>query len=229
MKLQVFLPMLFLASLVCLSTAPAAISGNANPHLYLEIYMFETDPSDPGPAPAYLCVHDPGPLQSELPCYSPKIALAFAAVPVHVGQLDLPTAQGWPLPCGPGGGFVGLAYGMTRTGTACTFIGFVTCPEFLQGPGTPPGAILASATTKCHDWHDHIGYTKYMSGSTLTATFFDITMNTDLGDIEVIDCQANLSPNTVATRAQWGGTKSITCGLSPVEQTSWGNIKALYR
>jgi len=221
---------LLIAACFCLVPV-VSLAGNTHVSLYLEIYMFDADPDDPGPAPAYLCVHDPGPLQGELPCYSTKLPYFFAAVPVHVGQLDVPTASGWPLPAGPGGGFVGLAYGLTRSGQAITFLGFVTCPEFLQGPGTPPGAILASATTKCHDWHDHIGYTKYMASSSTVASFFDITMNTDLGDVEVIDCQANLSPNTVVGRAQWGGTKSVTCAFdgTPVNETTWGKIKGLYR
>jgi len=221
---------LILAASFCLVPIVAQ-AGNTAVQLYLEIFTYEADPDDPGPAPDTVCVHSPGMRIGELQCYSAKLPFTFAVVPVHVGQLSVPTAQGWPLPAGPGGGFVGLAYGLTRSGTSATFLGFVTCPNFLQGPGTAPGACLASATTQCHDWHDHIGYTKYMSSSTLTATFFDITMNTDLGDVEVIDCQANLSPNTVVGRAQWGGTKSVTCGTDPtvVEETTWGKIKGLYR
>jgi hypothetical protein len=227
---------LLIAACFCL-VPTMALAGNTSPTLYLEIYMLDYDPDDPGPPPANLCVHPSRPLVGELPCFSPKAPYNFGIVPIHIGKLDTDPAKGgvlapgWPLPCGPGGGYDVISVGVAKTGTAVTYVGITGCPGFLQGPGTPPAAILFAATTACHDWLDHPCYVKYMSTTAMTATFFTIVANTDDGLIQLINCQLGQEIPAVGGGAQWGGTKSIVCGLDPtaVDLTTWGNIKGLYR
>jgi len=228
--------MLLVAAFFCLAPVLAFADGNTAPRLYLEVYQYNFDPDDPGPPPAEICTHQvkPIPIGQELQCFVDKAAFNFGIVPVHVGHLDEPIATSWPLPAGPGGGYVGLAYGLVRTGVAATFVGYVPCAGFLQGPSSAgvPAAIVVSATTACHDWWDHTGYCKFLSTSNLGATFFDIVANADLLDVEVINCQANLDLGlVVAGGAQWGGPKSYQCGVSPdaVNVTTWGKIKGLYQ
>jgi len=234
---------LVILAAACFCLVPVmALAGNAHPTLYLEIYQYDTDPDDPefgcvflGTCPE-ICYHPhPGPLPGDLQCYSPKIAYQFGIVPIHVGKLDTPPlGSGWPLPCGPGGGWVTLSLGIVRTGAPATVLGLGICPGFLQGPGTVPAAILFTATTACHDWYDHGAYMKYMATSSTLASFFDITTNADDGILLLKNCQAidEIPPQLViGGRAQWGGTKSITCttGQTAVDLTTWGKIKGLYR
>jgi hypothetical protein len=223
--------LLLAVACVCLGSA-VAHAGNAHPALYLEIYSFVQDPVDPGPAPSHLCVHPQG--SGELACYSPKAPYTFGIVPIHVDRLDTPIAQGWPLPCGPGGGYVGVTLGVAMTGVVCTYLSFEVCPEYLQGPSTPPVSIVLCATTKCHDWPDHPGYLRYINSGTDTgATYFDIVNNPDDGYFAVINCRgtAEYGATVVGGRAQWGGSKTVSCYSRPiaVESTTWGNIKAIYR
>jgi len=242
--------LLILIVAACFCLAPAVtLAGNLDPHFYLEIYMEEMDPDDPGPPPGYLCYHtappgvpgDPCPAipggTPELQCFSPKAPYNFGIVPIHVGHLwTPPLAEGWPLPAGPGGGWVLVSLGIQRTGIAVTYVGITMCPNFLQGPGTAPGAILATATTKCHDWCDHPCYVKYMSTTNMGATYFTIIGNLEDGNtIDLINCQA-ISERPILTgignQAQWGGTKTLTCpqfGWTAVDLTTWGAIKGLYR
>jgi hypothetical protein len=73
-----------------------------------------------------------------------------------------------------------------------------------------------------------------MTTSGTAASFFDITTNADDGILLLKACQGGneVPPQLeIGGRAQWGGTKSITCGESPtsVDLTTWGKIKGLYR
>jgi len=221
---------LLIAACFCL-VPTMALAGNTNPTLYLEIYMLEEDPDDPGPPPAFLCFHESRPLVGELPCFSPKAPYNFGIIPIHIGKLDQPICPDWPMPGGPGGGYDVLSVGVAKTGGTVNFVGITACPGFLQGPGTAPGAILFAATTKCHDWVDHPCYVKYMSTTSMTATYFTIVANADDSLIQLINCQLGTEIPAVGGGVQWGGTKTIVCGLDPtaVNLTTWGNIKGLYR
>jgi hypothetical protein len=192
------------------------VGGNYNPRLYLEIYEFESDPDDPGPAPSYLRGHAS---PEQMSCYAAKERYHYACVPIHVDNLSYPIAKGWPATYGPGGGFVGVECGVASSGVACTYVGFTPCPGWLQGPGTAPGSIVVAAFDKCHDWNDHPGYLKYVStSSNLGASYFDIVDNADEGGARVINCQAALDMNTeVSGRAQWGGTQTIACAMAGTE------------
>jgi len=223
--------LLLLLAWTCFCVVPVlAHAGNTEPTLYLEIYMYESDPDDPGPAPPEVCTHWE-PYGEVIPCYSPKAPSNFGLLVLHIRRLDLPIAEGWPPPVA-GGGYSGVTYGISRTGIACTYLSFMTCPGFTQGPGTAPGAITIAATSKCHDWVDHPGYAKYMSTTQLGASYFTIVNNADDGYARVINCQGDYDMNTaIGGEAQWGGTKSIVCytGIYPVEATTWSKIKAAYR
>ena len=237
--------LLILLMAACFCIAPAVtMAGNLAPKFYLEIYMMEEDPDDPGPVPSYLCFHGtpegvcPGivPGTPELHCYDVKVPYAFGIIPIHVGNLwTPPLAQGWPLPAGPGGGWVLVSLGIQKSGGAANYVGITMCPNFLQGPGTAPYAILATATTRCHDWCDHACYVKYMATSSMTQTNFAIIGNIEDGNtLDLINCQA-ISERPILTAghgAQWGGTKTIQCanfGPTAVDLTTWGAIKGLYR
>ena len=222
--------LILLCCLTCLTFPVIALAGNANPHLYLEIYVLDYDPDDPGPQPEYLCGHS-RPFVPDLPCFAPKAPYYYGILPIHVHNLDTPPlAQGWPPPCGPGGGYIGVSCGIAKSGVTVTFMGFIPCPGFALGAGTAPGAIVVSATSACHDVFDHAGYCKYMASTNMGATYFDIVNNADDGAIKVINCQGNLDTGLeIAGRAQWGGTKQISCYSVPVEPSTWGKVKALYR
>jgi hypothetical protein len=231
---------LLVAACFCLVPV-AARAGNVNPVLYLEIFTYDADPDDPdlgciaaGTCPE-LCYHNVRPVVGEIQCFAAKVAYQIAALPIHVGKLDTPPlAEGWPLPCGPGGGWVTLSCGVARTGATANFLGLGICPNFLQGPGVPPAAVLYTATTQCHDWYDHGGYMKYMATTNVTATYFDITTNADDDILLLKDCQGgnDIPPVLgIGGRAQWGGAKSVTCaaGYTTTDLTTWGKIKGLYR
>jgi len=232
--------LLVLLAAACFFLVPVvAQAGNANPVVYLEVYMYDTDPDDPdfgcvalGTCPE-ICFHNsPIPYDTPLHCYSPKLPYMFAVVPIHVAKMDPPIAQGWPLPCGPGGGYVQVSTGITRSGAPATFLGFSACPNFLAGPSAPPLDILFSATTACHDWRDHPCYGKWMSTSSVVASFFDITGNVNNGMItNLINCQLGTEIPAIGGRGQWGGTQTIECPFGPtaVDVTTWGKIKGLYR
>jgi hypothetical protein len=221
---------LFAAACFCLFPV-VCLAVNAHPYFYLETYTYATDPNSPGPAPDSICVHThPGPLP-ELQCFAPKnTPYSYGIVPLHIGQLDEPISEGWPVPLPPGGGYAGVTYGVAQSGSFVIFLSFVACPGFNQGPGTAPGAIVAGAFTQCHDWYDHPGYCKYLCPD-LNATYFDITTNAEEANYAVINCQVSYDNTLIGGRAQWGGTKTVTCMTGPtaVEQTTWGKIKGLYR
>ena len=233
--------LLVLLAAACLCLVPVvARAGNAHPALCLEMYQYDTDPDDPefgcvflGTCPE-LCYHPHPMFPEEVQCYNSKLADFVGVTPIHVGMLDTPPlAPGWPLPCGPGGGWILVSCGIVRSGAAATFLGMGICPNFLQGPGTPPEAILYTATTQCHDWYDHGAYAKWMTTNVL-ASFFDITTNADDDVLLLMNCQAGheVPPQlSIIGGAQWGGTKTIMCPQGPtsVDLTTWGKIKGLYR
>lgn len=233
--------LLLLLVWTCFCVVPVlAHAGNINPALYLEIFMYDTDPDDPdygcviGATCPEICGHYEMPLVGDIHCYNPKAPYFIGVVPIHVGKLATPPlAQGWPPPCGPGGGYITVSCGIQRSGAAVTYMGLNVCPNFVPGPGTAPGAIFATATTQCHDWVDHPCYTKWLTANT-QASFFDVIGNVEDGNkIDLINCQAvsEASFVTVGGRAQWGGAKTVTCNtpIYPVEETTWSRIKATYR
>ena len=223
--------LLVLLALACCSLIPVvAFAGNVHPNLYLEIY----------PTDANICVHTPhpGPLPGEIPCYlAAKTPFTLAYVPIHIGKLDTDPdkggnlAQGWPLPCGPGGGYDGVSYGILPTGGVVTALAATACPRFGSGTSSVPLAVLFAADDACHDWYDHPGYVSFLAMDAV-ATYFTIVANTDDNAIKVINCQGGLDLGlVVAGGAQWGGTKTIVCGTDPtsVDLTTWGKIKGLFR
>jgi len=227
-----------IAACVCLLPV-ATLAGNAHPTLYLEIYAFDNNPDDPGPAPPYVCAH-PSSDPVQLQCYAPKAPYTFAVLPIHIGNLDTPPlAEGWPAgSTGPGGGFVCVTYGVSTIGAHCTYVSFSACPGFLIGPSNAgmPAACLSTATTRCHDWVDHPGYLTYFTATGVGDTYFNIVANADEGYARVINCQFEYDMGTqIGAGAQWGGTQTVVCpwDSSPdptsVEETTWGRIKGLYR
>ena len=227
---------------VCFCLFPViARADNTNPYVFLEIYMYDTDPDDPDygcvandvPFCPEICFHAERPLVGELQCWSEKVRYNYAIVPIHVGHLDLPVIPCTPVPCGTDGGWAGVTYGVAASGVAVSYVGVNTCPGFNQGPGTAPGSTLFATYTVCRDWYEHPGYLKYMATvSNVGATYFDIVANPDEGGYFVLACENAIYDNTsIGSRAQWGGTKSIACGegQTSVTETTWGKIKGLYR
>ncbi len=199
----------------------SGMAGNAHPYLYPEIYgPYDNDPDDPGPPPAALHGHVdscpvPDPSDLLIPCYVQKVPYTVGCVALHVGNLDQPTASGWPPPCSPGGGYVEIRCGILRTGHAVTYLGLTACPGFVQGPGIAPGAIDVYATTKCHDWPDHPFYVKYLNTTGSTSSYFNITTNADDGQIRLKNCQGSWETPTIGGQVEWGGTKTILCLSEP--------------
>jgi hypothetical protein len=108
----------------------------------------------------------------------------------------------------------------------------------MMGPSAAgwPAAIVVSCQGPdpgCYGSLHHPCYLTYANNSALTgATYFDIVDTADGDDgHKVINCSIQWDDNTVvACRAQWGGDQDITCAeVVPVEPTTWGRIKTLYR
>jgi hypothetical protein len=196
--------------------ALAAADGNANPHLYLEIYDFVSDPVS---VPDYVCscqIVYPQTIQ----CFSAKSSgTAFGVVPVHVGKVE--------------NGFHGLVFGVAASGGDAIFLGAAACPGFVKGQSSAgePQAIFISTAGPCHQWRDHTGYLKYLALDT-DATYFDIVPSADTGHNKVINCDDQYDEGTVVGgRSQWGGTQDITCQGDPtyLRLQTWGKIKDLFR
>jgi hypothetical protein len=228
--------------LLCLSlslllfVAPErSLAGNFVPRLYLEVYSFVEDPTDPGPVPGYVCIHErPAESPWTLPCYAARLPYNFYAVPIHIGSLSLPICATTGMACQGYGGFLGLFFGISSTGTgALTFMSWNACPGFLKGPSAAgePAACGASSTALCHDWVDHEGYLVYMNLTSTAARYLNIVANADLGHTRVINCHNQYDMGTVVIGgAQIGGAQTITCDMYvPVEELTWGKIKGLFR
>lgn len=229
-KLLIVLAALMIPSIV--------LAGNLAPQLYLEVYRFEEDPTDPGPVPGYVCVHEaPTQYPWTLPCYSERFPYNFYVVPLHIGSLDMPICSETGAGCANYGGFLGCFFGVASTGSGTlTFMSWNACPGFLKGPSTAgePAACGASSTALCHDWVDHEGYLVYMnlSSTNTSARYLNIVNNADLGHTRVINCHNEYDMGTViGGGVQIGGTQTVVCGTSPtpVNSTTWGAIKGLYR
>jgi hypothetical protein len=235
-KLLIVLAALMIPSIV--------FAGNVAPRVYLEVYRFEEDPTDPGPVPGYVCVHQqPTVYPWTLPCYEARLPYNFYVVPIHIGSLDTPTcpvpgtACAEPLPNGQGG-YLGIFFGVASTGTGTlTFMSWNACDGFLKGPSAAgePAACGASSTRDCHDWMDHEGYLIYMNLTSTAARYLNVTTNADLLHTRVINCHNQYDMGTVfggnPGGVQIGGAQTILCGESPtpVNATTWGAIKGLYR
>ena len=228
--------LMFPLCLLLLAVPARCPAGNANPKLYLEVYHFEEDPV---PLPQEICWH-PWPLTSplDLPCYAPRVLYHWYYLPLHVGNLDLPTCPTHGLICKQYdyGGYEGLPFGVSQSnagGHPLTFMSWTACPGFLKGPSAAgePAACLASSTSICHSEHDHEGYLVYWNASTsLDAVYFDVVPNADLNLYNVISCHSEYDEGTtIGGGAQVGGPQTVVCGQMSVQELTWGKIKGLYR
>ncbi len=224
--------------LAALMIPTVVMAGNMAPALYLELYQFEEDPTDPGPMPGYVCVHErPTSYPFTLPCYAPWVRYNYYVVPIHVGKLDMPICATTGSGCVGFGGYLGCGFGVASTGTGTLgFMSWNACPGFLKGPSTAgePAACLASSTLLCHDWVDHEGYLIYFASGTATGSkrYLNIVASADLGHFKVINCHNQYdNGTTVGGGVQIGMAQDILCGDSPtpVSATTWGAIKGLYR
>lgn len=221
----------------CLCLVPVmALGENTRPNLELEMYQYDTDPDDPdygcialGTCPE-ICFHSL-PSYEPVPCYSVKLPYHVGIVPIHFCGLNRPLAQGWPPPCGPGGGYVAISTGITAGGEHCVFLGFSACPNFVADPCSPPLDIRFSATTACHDGTDHPCYGKWMAMSSVAQSTFTVTGNVNDGNLtKITNCQLGTEFPTIVGSAQWGGIKTIVCYFPTVaDLTTWGKIKGMYR
>jgi hypothetical protein len=90
--------------------------------------------------------------------------------------------------------------------------------------------MLASSTAICHDWYDHEGYMIWMNLTGTVARYINIIASADLGHAKVINCHNQYDDGTVISGGiQIGGTQTLVCGAIPVEETTWGKIKGVYR
>lgn len=216
----------------CFLIAAAAFAGNVGPKLYLELWQFEEVPVT---LPEEVCMHVVPVPAGGIHCYSPKTAYYSAVVALHVGNLDQPVCPVPSATCETAiahGGYLGVPFGVMTTGEAVTFMSWTACPGFLKGPSAAgePSACLASSTSKCHDWQDHLGYLQYINMSTRTGmTTVSVIKNADLNLYNVINCHNEYDTTYVGGAAQWGGTQSVTCSTTGVAPTTWGKIKGLFK
>jgi len=198
------------------SSALAFAAGNTEPRLVLTIYSNTVDE-----APATSCIARSSPRYDDiLDCYAAKpVPGSFGFLSVHAGRLD--------------NGFTGIPFGIQASGSAVTFLEFVPCPGFtvVLSQAGMPSAILATSTVGCRQAREAVGYLKYTCQYS-SATFFTIVANADLGHYKVINCDYTFDEWTVNNAlAQWGGTQTVVCPYLwvPVEATTWGKVKSLYR
>ncbi len=203
--------LLLLLSLLCL-LAPglSSAAGNVNPHLFLEIYADNAHCICPGP-PLSCYRYGSGDDQSKIP-WQPTW------VYIHVGKVE--------------NGFLGLPFGMANSGNA-TFASCTACPGFLKGPSTAgePFAVIVSSTGPCYQWQYHPVYCMWQAQADVNVPdLFMLVPSADLGHHNVINCDNQYDTGTVLGHgAEWSPAQSIVCGNSPVEETTWGQVKALYR
>jgi len=234
----------FLFSLLpVLLLSATALAGNLQPTLFLEIYSFE-DPADT--LPGYVCTHTEITYPFYLPCSAAKSPYGYGFLAVHVGRLSMPVCPTVGAGCSDYGGFAGIHFGVIQRGEPVLFMGYTACPGFVSGFNDGPGDILALTAGGCHDWRDHPGYLRYINLSTNTgATYFRIVENATVGVFRVVNCSLGYDYGTEAAGcAAWGGTvydpsdcyypydggmAQYFCGFTPVETTSWGAIKSLFR
>ena len=224
--------------LAALMIPSMVLAGNVAPRVYLEVYRFEEDPTDPGPVPGFACVHEaPVQFPPGLPCYEVRYPYNFYVVPIHIGGLDEPICPTPGASCVGYGGYLGIFFGVASTGTGTlTFMSWNACDGFLKGPSAAgePAACGASSTSACHDWYDHEGYLIYMNSASTAARYLTVTTNADLLHTRVINCHSQYDFGTIyggfPGGVQIGGTQTILCPEStPVDATSWGAVKGLYR
>lgn len=231
----------FFLSVVFLLPGSIALAGNVHPCPFLEISMFD----EPSPPPEYaqaVCYHQwiyrppyyEGPMEPA--CFAAKPPYMYATLAVHIGCLDDPICPTVGPGCEQYGGFTGFAFGISTTGFPVSYLSFTPCPGFTENPSQAgaPAAISVSSTSGCRISSNHVGYLTYLNGtSAVGATYFDIVPNADLGYFKVVNCAGTYDEGTtIGGRAQWGGTKTLTCltgGRTDVRPTTWGGIKALYR
>jgi len=213
----------------CFVVPVVALAGNTAPKLYLELWQFAEMPD---PMVGYVCVHSTKPVGG-IHCYDTKVAYNSAVVPIHIGNLNQPVCPTTGPSCAGQGGFLGLGFGLLASGEAVNFMSWVACPGFLKGPSQAgePAACIASSTQNCHDWWDHLGYLTYLNLSTRTGmTNLTIVNSADLNRYSVINCHNEYDAGTeIGGSAQWGGVQSVTCSSTPIQDTTWGSIKSLFR
>jgi len=201
--------LLVLICAACFLFPVVALAGNAHPTLYLEIWSYSTKPTT---LPSYICVHPhPGYPTPPIPCWSAVIG-THVYVAVHIAKLDLPIC---PVPLDPSctnkGGFLGLPFGIVEVSDIpLTFMSWNACPGFLKGPSNAgePAACLASSTSLCHDWTDHLGYLYYRNIDGTTVADLTIVQSADepLGGPWVINCMTTYDQGTnVGGGARLGG------------------------
>jgi hypothetical protein len=226
---------LTISIIVCLLALPAcALAGNTSPQLYLEVYSQAEDPTDPQ-GPGFLvtpCGHTQG-YPIALPCYARRLDYYFYAVPLHIGRLDQPVCPTVGPECAQYGGFVGCGFGAVLTpDTGLTFMSWNACPGFIKGPSTSgePSSMLATSAALCHDWTDHPGYMLWVNGTGTTTRYINVVHSADLGFAKVINCTNQYDDGTLNSGyVQIGSTQTVACPGMPVEETTWGKVKAMYR
>ncbi|KPJ59702.1 MAG: hypothetical protein AMJ46_10145 [Latescibacteria bacterium DG_63] len=193
------------ASLLCLMVPAVSFAQNANPYLYLEIYADDDHCTCQGP-----------PLQ----CYRalPKTAWTPTYIFVHVARTE--------------NGFLGIPFGMVTSGGAM-FSSCTACPGFLKGPSAAgePAAVIVSSTALCHQWQDHPIYCMWLSQDE-DPDIWTLVGSADLGHYMVINCLNEYDfGTTLGHGAEWSSNQSFACatGDDPIDETTWGKIKALYR
>ncbi|MFH0779196.1 MAG: hypothetical protein V2A71_11320 [Candidatus Eisenbacteria bacterium] len=203
--------------------------GNSNPVLYLEVYGLAEEPDS---LPAGICSHTSSPVT--LQCYDAKAPYGFAYVVVHISSLDYPIELGTP------NGFLGAGFGIAQLGESVVFSRSVPCPGFAAGPsgvGEPAAILFFANSAVCHNSWQHPGYLIYANVSGRTGrTYFNITSNGDTGTHRVINCanQYDLA-TSIGGCGQWGGWNTTLCSIdawcdyTPVDATTWGRVKAIFR
>ncbi len=223
-----------LALMLCLALPAPALAGNSQPALYLEAYSSADIPTSP--APSYICSH--GEQTGTLHCYDSKAPRGFLYLVVHVDKLDATCPNEPGPPCANYGGYLGLPFGIRISGDPVVFTCVFPCPGFAVGPSLAgwPAAIVVSTLGGpeygCRDRWDNPCYLGYYNNSEGTgATFFDMVTSADGDPLHVINCAFQFDPGTVVgCNAQWGGQQTAPClALVPVQATTWGHIKQMYR
>jgi hypothetical protein len=205
--------LLILIAVACLMI-PVMATAQDPPHVYLEIY--QQAPETPPPPEACVC---PGPGVEGLQCWHAKTQYNHAFVPIHIGKMP----------------FKGIDFGYQVTGEGVMSLTCLACsPDFQLSTIQPEVELYIGSTVGCMPWWRHPGFLRAFAFTAAAKSTFDLlppASTPPVTAINVNDCDGGRNDATYVHGAEWGGTKSLTCGDAPtnVELTTWGAIKDLFR
>jgi hypothetical protein len=129
-------------------------------------------------------------------------------------------------------GFRGVEYGLSNANSPFVIsTGFGVCPNWLQGPGVVPSAMVVASTIGCQPCCTAVGNHSYLVVAAGAPVVWSLDPNAQTGNRAVIDCNLMLWQAFCAGQATLASPVPALCqcnGPTATEPSTWGNLKALY-